>query len=60
MTIPNLGGVRFLIYDDQGIAFAITSDAEHARRGPAHAPIGAVDWITVFRPGGAGKIYPLP
>ncbi len=60
MTIPNLGGVRVLIYNEQGIALAITSDAEHARRGPAHAPIGAVDWITVFPPGTAGKIYPMP
>jgi hypothetical protein len=60
VTLPNIGGVRLLIYNDQGIAFAITSDAEHAGRGPSHAPIGAVDWITVFPVGGAGKIYALP
>jgi len=44
----------------RGIAFAITSDKEHASRGPSHAPIGAVDWITVFPPGGASKIFPMP
>jgi hypothetical protein len=26
-TVPNIGGVRMLIYNDHGIAFAITSDA---------------------------------
>ncbi len=57
---PAIGGVRVLIYNEQGIAFAITSDQAHADRGPNHAPIGAVDWTTVFPPGGAGKIYPLP
>jgi len=60
MTDPALGGVQMLIYDEQGIAFAITSDTVHADRGPNHAPVGAVDWITVFPSGGAAKIYPLP
>jgi hypothetical protein len=60
MTIPNLGGARLLIYNEQGVAFAITSDESHAERGPEHAPIGAVDWITVFPPGGAARIFPLP
>ncbi len=60
MTDPAIGGVRVLIYNEQGIAFAITSDQAHADRGPSHAPIGAVDWTTVFPPGGAAKIYPLP
>ncbi len=60
ITIPNLGGVRMLIYDDQGIAFAVTSDQAHAGAGPRHAPLGSVDWITVFPPGSAGKIFPLP
>lgn len=60
VTIPNIGGARLLIYNDQGIAFAMTSDAEHAGRGPSHAPIGAVDWITIFAPGSAGKLYSMP
>jgi len=60
MSDPDIGGVRMLIYDEQGIAFAITSDKTHAARGPNHAPVGAVDWITVFPPGGAAKIYPMP
>ncbi len=60
ITMPNLGGARILIYNDPGIAFAITSDKQHAQAGPAHAPVGAVDWITVFPPGQAGRIYTLP
>jgi hypothetical protein len=60
LTIPNLGGVSVLVYNDQGIAFSMTADAEHARRGSAHAPIGALDWLTVFPPGSAGKIFKLP
>ncbi len=60
ITMPNLGGARILIYNDLGIAFAITSDKQHAEAGPGHAPVGAVDWITVFPPGQAGRIYSLP
>lgn len=60
MTLPSVGGARLLIYNDQGIAFGVTSDTQHARRGPAHAPIGTVDWVTVFAPGGAGKIFKMP
>ena len=60
ITMPNLGGARILIYNDLGIAFAITSDKPHAQAGPGHAPVGAVDWITIFPPGQAGRIYALP
>lgn len=60
VVIADLGGVRMLIYNDLGIAFAITSDATHAGKGPDHAPIGAVDWIVVFPPGAASKLYALP
>ena len=60
MSLPGLGAMRFLIYDDQGIAFAINLDKAHASRGPTHAPVGAVDWVIVFRPGDAGKIFNLP
>lgn len=60
VMIPNLGGMRYLIYDDLGIAFGITSDRQHAARGPSHAPIGAVDMVTVFTPGNASKALSLP
>lgn len=60
IVIADLGGVRMLIYNDLGLAFAITSDATHAGKGPDHAPIGAVDWIVVFPPGEASKLYTLP
>jgi len=60
LTIPNLGGARVLIYNDLGIAFAVTSDKQHAGAGPGHAPVGAVDWITVFPAGGARRIFTLP
>jgi hypothetical protein len=59
-SIPGVGGVRLLIYNDLGIAFAITADQQHAQRGDSHAPVGAVDWITVFPPGTAANIYTLP
>jgi hypothetical protein len=60
MSVSGHGGVRMLIYDDQGIAFAITSDKGHADHTGRHAPVGAVDWIIVFAPGDAGKIFQLP
>lgn len=60
MMIPNLGGAKLLIYDDQGIAYAITSDESHARAGPEHAPVGAVDWVIVFPPGNAARIFRMP
>lgn len=60
VKIPNVGGIRYLIYDDLGIAFGITGDQEHAARGPSHAPLGAVDIVIVFSPGGAAKILPMP
>jgi hypothetical protein len=59
MSIPRHGNVRMLIYNDQGIAFAIATD-KHTGGGSWHAPIGAVDWIVVFPAGGAGRIFPIP
>lgn len=53
------GSVRVLIYNDLGIAFGITADKTYAGQ-KGTAPIGLVDWITIFPPGGAGKIFPLP
>jgi len=60
VVLPDLGAMRFLIYDDLGVAFAVNMDRAHAARGPSHAPIGAVDWTIVFAPGSAGKIFQLP
>lgn len=54
------GSVQVLIYNDQGIAFAITVEDTHARVKGSHAPAGTVAWIVVFPPGNAGKIFPLP
>jgi hypothetical protein len=59
MTIPRLGSYRILIYNDRGIAFAITA-ASIERPARQTAPSGMADWITIFPPGGAGKIFPLP
>jgi hypothetical protein len=60
LDLPAPTGARVLIYNDLGIAFAITSTPEHAQSSGTHAPVGAVDWVTIFSPGGANKIYPLP
>lgn len=54
------GGVRILIYNDLGIAFAVTSDAAHANRSDGHAPLGAVDWVIVFPPQTGEKLFPPP
>jgi hypothetical protein len=55
-----VGSVRVLVYNEVGVAFAITADKAHAAAGGRHAPMGAVDWIDIFSPGGGAKIYPLP
>jgi hypothetical protein len=60
MTLPDLGAMRFLIYDDVGVAFAVNMNKSHAVRDGTHAPVGAVDWTIVFAPGDAGKIFQLP
>lgn len=60
VTMSGLGAIRFLIYNDLGITFAINRDKAHAAMGPAHAPVGAVDWVLVFKPGEAEKIFSLP
>lgn len=54
------GGVRVLVYNDQGIAFALTIDAAQAKAFRGHAPVGAVDWMVIFLPGTAGKIFAMP
>ena len=60
LTLPELGAMRFLIYDDLGVAFALNLDSAHAARGASHAPVGAVDWTIIFTPGTAGRIFQLP
>ncbi len=49
---------RVLIFNDQGIAFGFTADRTHP--GTDGGPLGAVDWIIVFPPGGAAKVFALP
>jgi hypothetical protein len=49
---------RVLIYDDQGIAFGFTGDKTHP--GGAQGPLGSLDWIIVFAPGGAAKVFTMP
>ena len=53
------GAVWVLIYDNQGIAFAIAANDSREIRRP-RTPAGTVAWIVIFPPGGAGRIFPLP
>lgn len=59
VNIPNLGGMRYLTYNDLGISFGITSDVDHARAGPGHAPVGVVDVVIIFPPGQGARVVPL-
>ena len=52
--------VLVLIYNAEGIAYAITAEGQPSRAARSRAPLGAVRWILVFPPGGAEKIFPLP
>ena len=52
--------VEVLIYNDQGIAYAITVEDEQSRTARPRPPLGLVRWIIIFAPGSAGKILPLP
>lgn len=56
VTVPEVGGIRYLIYDQQGIAYGITSDQAHAELGRDHAPVGVVDVIVVFPPGQGARV----
>lgn len=53
------GAVTVLVYDPQGIAFAIVTESDRSTFGLHRAPVGTVAWIVVFPPGSAGKIFPL-
>ena len=59
MSIPGRGAIRVLVYNDQGIAFAITSELQE-RQTFTRIPVGLVNWLTVFPPGEGAKIFPLP
>ena len=52
--------VQVLIYNDDGIAYAITTEDQRSRVARSRAPVGAVRWIVIFPPGSAGKIFPPP
>lgn len=51
--------VLVLIYNDEGIAYAIAAEGQPSRAAPSRAPLGTVRWVVVFPPGSAGKIFPL-
>ena len=52
--------VEVLIYNDQGIAYAITVEDKQSSTARPRPPLGIVRWIIIFPPGSAGKILPLP
>ncbi|MGH2372363.1 MAG: hypothetical protein ACRDIC_02640 [bacterium] len=60
MSIPGRGHYRLLVYNDQGIAFSIVSEENIRTRTITSIPVGLVAWVTVFPPGGGGRIFPLP
>lgn len=60
MSIPGRGHYRLLVYNDQGIAFSIVSEENIRTRTSTSIPVGLVAWVTVFPPGGGGRIFPLP
>jgi hypothetical protein len=59
VNVPPHGAVRMLVYNDLGIAFAITADKAHAGRAGC-APLNTVDAVIVFQPGGAGRLFRMP
>ena len=60
MNIPGQGHYRSLVYNDQGIAFTVVSEENLRTRTTTRIPVGLVAWVTVFPPGGGGRIFPLP
>lgn len=57
---PDGARVNVLIYNDQGIAFALASTGPLFVSGGGRAPVNTVVWVTVFPPGGAAEIFPPP
>jgi hypothetical protein len=60
MTIPGLGTMRILVYNDRGIAFGVASEVGVGGRDAPKSPVGIVAWVTVFAPGSAGKVFAMP
>ncbi len=59
VSIPRVGTVRLMIYDDQGIAFLVIG--ERARDAADQVPpAGTVRSTVVFVPGAAGRIFQTP
>jgi hypothetical protein len=52
--------MRILVYNDLGVAFGVVSEAALAARAIGPIPAGLVRWVTVFPPGAAARIYPMP
>lgn len=59
MRLPDLGDYRLLIYDNEGIAFAVVSEENLRTRRVLPIPVGLVAWVTVFPAGEGGRIFPL-
>jgi hypothetical protein len=57
MSGPDGARVNVLIYNDQGIAFALASTGPLFVVGGGSAPANTVAWVTVFPPGGAAEIF---
>ena len=53
-----LGTNQFLIYDDQGIAFAFRTDPWYNDFSRPSTPQGTVSFVVVFPPGTATRIFP--
>jgi hypothetical protein len=57
---PGGTDVYVLVYNDEGIAFAIASMGPPVELSAERPPANTVAGVTVFPPGDAGKISPLP
>lgn len=57
---PDGARVNVLVYNDQGIAFALASTGPLYVIGGGRAPANTVVGVTVFPPGGAAEIFPPP
>lgn len=57
---PDGARVNVLIYNDQGIAFALASTGPLFVIGGGRAPANTVVGVTVFPPGGAAELFPPP
>lgn len=60
MIVPGQGSIQVLVYDEAGVAFGVVSEANAVSRTITRRPIGRVTWVTVYPPGTANRIFPLP